>query len=52
MIRQAAEIAAELEPIEDIHGTSAYRRHLARVLTERALQEARGRIPGNTRAAA
>jgi aerobic carbon-monoxide dehydrogenase medium subunit len=52
LIRQAAEIAAELEPIEDIHGTSAYRRHLARVLTERALQEARERIPVKTKAAA
>jgi carbon-monoxide dehydrogenase medium subunit len=52
LIRQAAQIAAELEPIEDIHGTSAYRRHLARVLTERALHEAWGRVDANTRAAA
>jgi aerobic carbon-monoxide dehydrogenase medium subunit len=44
LIRQAANLAADLEPIEDIHGTSAYRRHLARVLTERALHEAWGRI--------
>jgi carbon-monoxide dehydrogenase medium subunit len=51
MIRQAANLAAELEPTEDIHGTSAYRRHLARVLTERALQEAWGRTGKNTRKA-
>jgi carbon-monoxide dehydrogenase medium subunit len=52
LIRQAAQIAADLEPIEDIHGTSAYRRHLARVLTERALREAWGRIASNTKVAA
>jgi carbon-monoxide dehydrogenase medium subunit len=51
-IRQAAEIAAELEPVEDIHGTSVYRRHLARVLTERALHEASARVSVNTRVAA
>jgi carbon-monoxide dehydrogenase medium subunit len=52
VIRQAAEIAARLEPVEDIHGTSAYRRHLARVLTERALHEASARLPANIRTAA
>jgi carbon-monoxide dehydrogenase medium subunit len=46
-IQKAATLAADLEPIEDIHGTSAYRRHLARVLTERALHEAWGRIGSN-----
>jgi carbon-monoxide dehydrogenase medium subunit len=43
LIRQAAKSAADLQPVEDIHGTSAYRRHLARILTERALREAWGR---------
>jgi aerobic carbon-monoxide dehydrogenase medium subunit len=52
LIRHAAELAAELEPIADIHGTSAYRRHLARVLTERALREAWERIEANTKVAA
>jgi carbon-monoxide dehydrogenase medium subunit len=47
LIQQAAKLAADLEPIEDIHGTSVYRRHLARVLTERALHEAWGRIGSN-----
>ena len=51
LIRQAANLAADLEPTEDIHGTSAYRRHLARVLTERALQEAWGRTGKNARKA-
>lgn len=48
LIRQAAQLAADLEPIEDIHGTSAYRRHLARVLTERALNEAWARAESTT----
>jgi aerobic carbon-monoxide dehydrogenase medium subunit len=43
-IQKAANLAADLKPIEDIHGTAAYRRHLARVLTGRALHEAWGRI--------
>jgi carbon-monoxide dehydrogenase medium subunit len=47
LIRKAANLAADLEPVEDIHGTSAYRRHLARVLTERALHEAWGRMGFN-----
>ena len=51
LIQEAATLAADLEPIEDIHGTSAYRRHLARVLTERALHEAWGRIGHLTRKA-
>jgi carbon-monoxide dehydrogenase medium subunit len=47
VIQKAANLAADLEPVEDIHGTSVYRRHLARVLTERALHEALGRIGSN-----
>lgn len=44
ILQRAVQIAADVEPIDDIHGTSAYRRHLARVLTERALREASMRI--------
>jgi carbon-monoxide dehydrogenase medium subunit len=32
-----------IEPEDDIHATADYRRHLAHVLTERALDQARGR---------
>jgi carbon-monoxide dehydrogenase medium subunit len=32
--------AADLEPPSDLHGTSAYRRHLAGILVRRALEEA------------
>ena len=40
--RAAAEVAAEsdIDPIGDVHATPAYRRHLARVLTVRALEKA------------
>src|SRR5262249_30310019 len=41
---EAARIAAEaLTPPADVHGSSAYRRHLAGVLIERALGDAWGR---------
>ena len=47
---EAARIAAEaLTPPADVHGSSAYRRHLAGVLVERALADAwgRARAPGH-----
>jgi len=41
---QAAEaVRAEVEPDDDIHASAAYRRHVAGVLTGRALAEAHGR---------
>jgi CO/xanthine dehydrogenase FAD-binding subunit len=36
--------AAECDPGSDLHATKEYRRHLARVLTARALREARGKM--------
>lgn len=47
-IRAAAELATsrEIEPTTDIHASSDYKRHLARVLTERALRLARTRAAG------
>jgi carbon-monoxide dehydrogenase medium subunit len=43
---QAAwEAARNLEPIANCHGSADFRRHLARVLTGRALETARSRIP-------
>lgn len=40
-IREAASLAAEdREPLSDIHASSEYRRHLAQVMTRRAIQEA------------
>jgi carbon-monoxide dehydrogenase medium subunit len=40
----AQEAASGLDPSRDLHGTPQYRRHLAGVLTERALVEAHGRL--------
>jgi carbon-monoxide dehydrogenase medium subunit len=46
----AALARARVEPVSDLHASAAYRRHLAGVLTERALREAlaeaRARQPG------
>ncbi len=45
-IAEAADLAAtrEIEPTSDIHASAAYKRHLARVLTRRALTVARERM--------
>jgi carbon-monoxide dehydrogenase medium subunit len=50
-IRAAAEIAAQrdIEPGSDIHATAEYRRHLAEVLSFRALEKAYDRALGNKR---
>lgn len=43
---------AVIEPEDDIHATAAYRRHLAHVLTDRALEQARdAALAGDRRAA-
>jgi len=42
----AARIAGSLEPADDVHASGAYRCRLARVLTARALREARDRAAG------
>ena len=42
----AARIAERLEPSDDVHASGEYRRRLARVLTARALREARARAGG------
>ena len=41
LISEAAQLAAEVDvdPLEDLHATAGYRRHLARVLTGRVLVE-------------
>ena len=47
-IRAAAEMAAqnEIEPTTDVHATAAYKRHLAKVLTIRALKQATIKVTG------
>jgi aerobic carbon-monoxide dehydrogenase medium subunit len=44
----AARIAERLEPASDVHASGAYRRRLARVLTARALRQARARAAGES----
>ena len=43
---EAARVCGEIEAMEDVHASSAYRRHLARVLTRRALARALQRALG------
>jgi CO/xanthine dehydrogenase FAD-binding subunit len=46
-ITEAAEaIDPEIEPLSDVHGSSDYRRHVAKVLVRRALGVARDRAEG------
>ena len=40
VFRKAAQRCREIEAMEDVHASSAYRRHLAEVLTGRALETA------------
>ena len=49
VMQEAAEIAAseEIDPSSDIHATADFRRHLAKVLTRRALEQAFQRAAGN-----
>jgi len=47
-IAEAARLAAneDIDPVDDIHASAAYRRHLAEVLARRALHEAGARARG------
>jgi len=42
----ASKVVADVDPTDDVHASSAYRRHLAGVLAERALEKALARAGG------
>jgi CO/xanthine dehydrogenase FAD-binding subunit len=44
----AAEVVAAIDPADDVHASSAYRRHLARVMAVRALETALARAGGRS----
>jgi carbon-monoxide dehydrogenase medium subunit len=49
-LREACEACRKLDAIDDVHAPASYRQHLAAVLSRRALEQARARLP--SRAAA
>jgi carbon-monoxide dehydrogenase medium subunit len=51
LLREACESCRKLDAIEDIHAPASYRQHLAAVLSRRALERARGRLPSRAGAA-
>jgi CO/xanthine dehydrogenase FAD-binding subunit len=45
LLREACETCRKYEAIEDIHAPASYRQHLATVMSRRALEAARARLP-------
>jgi aerobic carbon-monoxide dehydrogenase medium subunit len=45
LLREACETCRKFDAIDDVHAPSSYRQHLATVLSRRALERARARLP-------
>jgi carbon-monoxide dehydrogenase medium subunit len=45
LLREACDSCRKLDAIDDVHAPASYRQHLATVLSRRALQQARARLP-------
>jgi carbon-monoxide dehydrogenase medium subunit len=52
LLREACEGCRKFEAIDDVHAPASYRQHLAAVLSRRALQQARARLPSRAAAPA
>jgi aerobic carbon-monoxide dehydrogenase medium subunit len=52
LLREACETCRKLEAIDDVHAPASYRQHLAAVLSRRALEQARSRLPSRVAALA
>ena len=52
LLREACESCRKLEAIDDVHAPASYRQHLAAVLSRRALEQARARLPSRVAAPA
>jgi carbon-monoxide dehydrogenase medium subunit len=50
LLREACESCRKLEAIDDVHAPASYRQHLAAVLSRRALEQARARLPSRAKA--
>jgi carbon-monoxide dehydrogenase medium subunit len=51
LLREACETCRKFEAIDDVHAPASYRQHLAAVLSRRALEQARARLPSRAAAA-
>jgi carbon-monoxide dehydrogenase medium subunit len=51
LLREACETCRKLEAMDDVHAPASYRQHLAAVLSRRALEQARARLPSRVAAA-
>ena len=51
LLREACETCRKYEAIEDIHAPASYRQHLATVMSRRALEAARARLPSRKKQA-
>jgi carbon-monoxide dehydrogenase medium subunit len=49
LLREAAETCRQYEAIDDIHAPASYRQHLATVMSRRALEAARARLPSRAK---
>jgi aerobic carbon-monoxide dehydrogenase medium subunit len=45
VLRELSDLCRKFDAIDDVHASAGYRQQLATVLTRRALEQARGRIP-------